>query len=87
MDYSSLDGDAQKRMMNFVKDQRKSYRKYESNETTAMTDQRCRLLTEAGFDFKPSETNKGKLPFLLDCQLCFQVNFNEMTASLIRETR
>lgn len=60
MDYSSLDGDAQKRMMNFVKDQRKSYRKYESNETTAMTDQRCRLLTEAGFDFKPSETNKGK---------------------------
>ena len=60
MDYSSLDEDAQKRMQNFVKDQRKCYRKRENNEQTPMTDERFRLLSEANFNFKPSETNKGK---------------------------
>lgn len=60
MDYSSLDEEAQKRMQNFVKDQRKCYRKRENNEATPMTDDRFRLLSEAKFDFKPSDTNKVK---------------------------
>lgn len=58
MDYSSLDEDESKRMQNFVKDQRKCYRKRENNEPTPMTDYRYRLLCEANFNFKPSETNK-----------------------------
>jgi len=60
MDYSSLDEEAQKRLQNFVKDQRKCYKKREKNESTPMTDERFRLLSEAKFDFVPSETNKAK---------------------------
>ncbi|KAL7541018.1 hypothetical protein ACHAXR_010562 [Thalassiosira sp. AJA248-18] len=60
IDYSTIDEDAQKRMQNFVKDQRKCYRKRENNEATPMSDERFRLLSEANFDFKPSETSKAK---------------------------
>ena len=60
IDYSSLDEETQKHMSNFVKDQRKCYRKRENNEPTPLTDERFRLLNEAHFDFKPSETKKGK---------------------------
>ena len=60
IDYSSLDEETQKHMSNFVKDQRKCYRKRENNEPTPLTDERFRLLSEAHFDFKPSETKKGK---------------------------
>ena len=60
MDYSSLSEEEQKRMQNFAKDQRKCYRKRENNEISPMTDERFRLLSEANFNFKPSETNKGK---------------------------
>lgn len=60
IDYSSLDEEAQKPLQNFVKDQRKCYRKRENNEATPMTDERYRLLLEAKFDFKPSETNKAR---------------------------
>jgi len=60
IDYASLDEEVQKRMRSFVKDQRKCYRKRENNEATPMTDERYRLLSEAKFNFKPSESNKGK---------------------------
>ena len=60
MDYSSLSEEEQKRMQNFAKDQRKCYRKRENNEISPMTDERFRLLSETNFNFKPSETNKGK---------------------------
>jgi len=59
MDYSSLDENSQKHMLNFVKDQRKCNRKRENNEPSPMTDERFRLLSEANFNFKPSETNKA----------------------------
>lgn len=61
MDYSSLgDEEATKRMQNFVKDQRKCFRKREMNKTSPMTDDRLRLLSEAKFNFKPSASIKVK---------------------------
>lgn len=72
MDYSSLSEEEQKRMQNFAKDQRKCYRKRENNEISPMTDERFRLLSETNFNFKPSETNKGKqLPHIeKQCMIC-----------------
>jgi hypothetical protein len=62
VDYSSLDEETQKRMQNFVKDQRKCYRKRESHpdEPNPMTQNRVWLLNSAKFNFKPSDTLKGK---------------------------
>ena len=61
MDYSSLDEGGQKRMANFVKDQRKCFKKREKGQEGPMTDERFTLLSRTKFDFKPSETAKGKL--------------------------
>jgi hypothetical protein len=62
IDYASLDEEMQKRMKNFVKDQRSAYRRRESNpdEPNPMTQQRLGLLQSAKFNFKPQETLKGK---------------------------
>jgi hypothetical protein len=62
IDYASLDEEMQKRMKNFVKDQRSAYRKRESNpdDPNPMTQQRLGLLQSAKFNFKPQETLKGK---------------------------
>ncbi|KAL7553348.1 hypothetical protein ACHAWF_016624 [Thalassiosira exigua] len=60
MDYSSLDEDAQKRMQSFVRGQRHSYRQRENNASGAMTDERIRILSEAGFDFTPSKTKSNR---------------------------
>ena len=61
MDYSSLNEEEQKRMVNWVKHQRVCYRKHEKEGKSALTDERIKLLTDANFEFKPSEKNKGKL--------------------------
>ena len=67
LDYSALDEETQKKMQSYVKDQRKCYRKRENNEPTPMTDYRYNLLAGAGFNFKPSETNKGNDHKYLPC--------------------
>ena len=64
LNFSSLEVEAQKRMHSFVKDQRRCYRQRENDEPSPMTDERFRLLSEAKFDFKPSET-KGEWRFLI----------------------
>jgi hypothetical protein len=60
VDYSSLDEETQKRMKNFVRDQRKNYRKRESHpdEPNPMTHNRLWLLQSVKFNFKPSDTLK-----------------------------
>jgi len=69
IDYSSLDEETQKRMQNFVKDQRKCYRKRESHpdEPNPMTQNRFWLLKSAKFNFKPSDTLKGKQAEIPPC--------------------
>jgi hypothetical protein len=61
IDYSSLDEDMQKRMQNFVKEQRKCYKKHDShpNELNPMTQNCIWLLKTTKFNFKPSDTLKA----------------------------
>jgi hypothetical protein len=60
VDYSSLDEEMQKRMKNFVRDQRKNYRKRESHpdEPNPLTQNRLWLLQSVKFNFKPADTLK-----------------------------
>ena len=71
LDYSALDDESQKSMRNFVKVQRKSFRKREADEPSPMTDERYKLLVDAKFNFKPlggsskCESSKAiPIPFL-----------------------
>ena len=53
LDYSALDDESQMSMRNFVKVQRKHFRKREADEPSPMTDERHKLLVDANFNFKP----------------------------------
>ena len=61
VDYSVLSLDHERRMRNFVKQQRNDYRRREENKVKSpMTDERYQLLVEANFPFVGSRTGKKK---------------------------
>jgi len=58
------DEEVRNRVKNFVKEQRKSYRRRESKEPTSMTDERLKLLVDANFPFvfKPYVKKQAVVP-------------------------
>ena len=53
LEYSALSMDGERRMKNFVKDQRKYFRQRENNEESPLTDERYKLLAGTNFSFVP----------------------------------
>lgn len=51
LEYSALSMDDERRMKNFVKDQRKYFRQRENNEESPLTDERYKLLAGTNFSF------------------------------------
>ncbi|EJK45036.1 hypothetical protein THAOC_36377, partial [Thalassiosira oceanica] len=61
-DYSSLGGRDRKQMQRFVAGLRSSFQQRENGERSSLTDERCRLLAEAGFSFVGVKVGGGREP-------------------------
>ena len=62
LDYSAIDREDRKRMQRFVGSLRKSFRQRENDGKSTLTDERYRLLSEAGFGFVRVKAGSGHRP-------------------------